>query len=286
VRIAVLGRLRAVRDGRDLELGPVKQRALLAGLVLHAGRVVPVETLTDLLWGDAPPAAVHASLHGYVAALRRVLEPGRAARSEPSVLLTQAPGYRLDLPADAVDASVFTREVTDVRRRLGGDPLQVMPGLRPAELDGLDERLATAMALWQGEPFPRAPGRPGRRGGAHPPEGAAVGCLLQLHSADGSALPASRTGLPGSLLFHGHDERLSALRQFGVMGTVVVGPGGPALRPERFVAGSLPESPLAMGRTVLRLRGTAKKYLAARDLPWPAVAWDELAQLQAGTAGR
>src|SRR5919199_2203021 len=125
VRIAVLGRLLAVRDGVELDLGPAKQRALLAGLALHAGRVVPVETLTDLIWGDAPPAAVQASLHGYVAALRRVLEPGRAARSEPSVLVTEAPGYRLDVPVEAVDAAAFSRGVTDAHRRLGSDPLAV-----------------------------------------------------------------------------------------------------------------------------------------------------------------
>ena len=125
MRIAVLGRLQALRDGAELDLGPHKQRALLAGLALHAGRVVPVETLTELVWGDSPPAAVQASLHGYVAALRRVLEPGRAARSEPSVRVTQAPGYRLDLSADAVDAARFTRDITDAHRRLGGDPLAV-----------------------------------------------------------------------------------------------------------------------------------------------------------------
>src|ERR687885_2258089 len=134
VRIAVLGRLLAVRDGVELDLAPAKQRALLAGLALHAGRVVPVETLIDLLWGEAPPAAVQASLHGYVAALRRVLEPGRAARSAGSVLVTQGSGYLLEVAPDAVDVTVFTRQVTDARRRLGGDALTVAPALGPADL--------------------------------------------------------------------------------------------------------------------------------------------------------
>ncbi len=158
MRIAVLGRLQAVRDGAELDLGPHKQRALLAGLALHAGRVVPVETLTDLVWGDSPPAAVQASLHGYVAALRRVLEPGRVARTEPSVLVTEAPGYRLDVPAEAVDAATFTRDVTDAHRRLGQDLLAVSSALGPDELDAIDEQLAAALALWRGEPYPELPG--------------------------------------------------------------------------------------------------------------------------------
>jgi DNA-binding winged helix-turn-helix (wHTH) protein len=158
VRIAVLGPVQAVRDGADLDLGPHKQRALLAGLVLHAGRAVPVETLIDLLWGDAPPAAVQASLHGYVAALRRILEPGRAARSGGSVLVTRGSGYLLEVPPDAVDGVVFTRRITDAHRRLGGDALTVAAGLAPTDLEVIDEQLAGALALWRGEPYPEVRG--------------------------------------------------------------------------------------------------------------------------------
>ena len=160
VRIAVLGPVQAVRDGADLDLGPHKQRALLAGLVLHAGRVVPVETLTDLLWGDAPPAAVQASLHGYVAALRRVLEPGRAARSSGSLLVTRGSGYLLDVPPDAVDGVVFTRRITDAHRLLGGDALAVAAGLAATDLEAIDEQLAAALALWRGQPYAELPGAP------------------------------------------------------------------------------------------------------------------------------
>jgi len=115
VQIAVLGPVQAVRDGADLDLGPQKQRALIAGLVLHAGHVVPVETLTDLLWGDAPPAALQASLHGYVAALRRVLEPGRAARSGGSVLVTRGSGYLLD----AMDILLYVFALNTLKHEFG-----------------------------------------------------------------------------------------------------------------------------------------------------------------------
>src|SRR4051812_6784680 len=113
MRIAVLGPVRVVRDEVELDLGPHKQRALLAALALSPDRVVPSDTIVDLLWGDAPPPAVAASLHGYVAALRRVLEPTRAARGEPAVLVTVGHGYVLRVPPEAVDAVRFAAAVED-----------------------------------------------------------------------------------------------------------------------------------------------------------------------------
>ena len=109
--------------------------------------------------------------------------------------------------------------------------------------------------------------------------------LLRLSPADGGPVPASLAGRRGSLLFHGHDERLSALRQFGVLGTLVPDAGGVALRPERFVPGSAPESPVGMVRTVLRLRRTAKRYLSDRGLDRPSVDWDAFERLTATTPG-
>ncbi len=106
--------------------------------------------------------------------------------------------------------------------------------------------------------------------------------LLRLAPADGEALPASAHGVKGSLLFHGHDEQLSALRQFAVIGTVVGDQAeGWALRAERFVPGSVPETPLQMARTLPRLRRTAKDYLAERGLSRPVVDWDAFEQLKA-----
>jgi len=109
--------------------------------------------------------------------------------------------------------------------------------------------------------------------------------LLRLSPADGGPVPASLAGRRGSLLFHGHDERLSALRQFGVLGTLVPDAGGVALRPERFVPGAAPESPLGMARTVLRLRRTANRYLSDRGLDRPSVDCDAFERLTAMTPG-
>jgi YVTN family beta-propeller protein len=113
----VLGRLEAYRDGVELDLGPRKQRAVLALLLLSANRVVSTERLIDDLWGDAPPSTARAALQVYIAGLRKALANDGAA------LLTRAPGYVLELEAGALDIERFAklraeaRESTDAERR-------------------------------------------------------------------------------------------------------------------------------------------------------------------------
>ena len=48
--LGILGPVRAVRAGRDVALGGPKQRAVLALLLIDAGRVVPAEYLAEVLW--------------------------------------------------------------------------------------------------------------------------------------------------------------------------------------------------------------------------------------------
>ncbi|SDR89389.1 Predicted ATPase [Friedmanniella luteola] len=157
VQIGVLGRLRVLRGGAEVDLGPQKQRALLAALALHAGEVVSMDRLADLVWGDRPPAAVTASVHGYVAALRRLLEPDRAARSAATVLLTAPPGYRLDVPASGLDVAGFTSAVEAVHRLAPGD-VRAAPA-PSVPLEELLGRLDAALALWRGPAYAELDGR-------------------------------------------------------------------------------------------------------------------------------
>ena len=116
----------------------------MAALILHANRSVATDTLVDLVWGDRPPVAVSASIHTYVAMLRRALDPDRRARGKPSVLLTSPPGYELRVDADTVDAQRFPLLTASVRRQLGeGGPLVVPAELTASELDGSADQLAT-----------------------------------------------------------------------------------------------------------------------------------------------
>ena len=71
----VLGPLEVVEDGRTISLGGVKQRALLASLLLRANEVVSSDTLIDELWGASPPATAAKAVQVYVSALRKELSP-------------------------------------------------------------------------------------------------------------------------------------------------------------------------------------------------------------------
>jgi DNA-binding SARP family transcriptional activator len=160
VQVAVLGPVRAYRDGAPLALGAPKQRALLAALALRAGRPVHPDVLIDLVWGGHAPPAAEASLQTYVAGLRRVFEPQRLARSPSTVLPATPHGYRLDLAAEAVDATRFTRVVERIHRLLAPAPGGIPRP--PAELDadrlaGLREELDRALADWAGEPYADLP---------------------------------------------------------------------------------------------------------------------------------
>jgi DNA-binding SARP family transcriptional activator/DNA-binding CsgD family transcriptional regulator len=149
LHFAVLGSFRVDRDGQEVDLGPRLQRALLAILVLDARHVVPVDRLIDLLWRNEPPAAALASVQAYVSQLRRVLEPGRAARAPALVLVTQDPGYLLRVGDDQVDALRFGALARQAHEDLaGGRPAAAAAGL------------ADALALWRGDPLTGFAGEP------------------------------------------------------------------------------------------------------------------------------
>ena len=117
-----------------------QQRALLAALALRAGEVVSTDRLVEDLWGERAPATAHGSLQNTVLALRKAL--GR------DLVVTQAPGYRLALEPEVVDANRFERLLAEARD---------MEPVRKAAL------LEEALALWRGpaladldeEPFAR-----------------------------------------------------------------------------------------------------------------------------------
>ncbi len=140
VAVQLLGPVRVWRDGAEVELGPARQRAVLAALAA-AGRVVSVSELVDGVWGpDAPPSAVQ-NLHTYVAGLRRVLEPARIRRSPGQLLVSVGSGYALRLAAEQVDAALLADRFRRARELAAGTP---------AEAVGV---LDAALALGSGPPL-------------------------------------------------------------------------------------------------------------------------------------
>jgi DNA-binding SARP family transcriptional activator len=161
VELQVLGPLAVVREGQVVDHGGPKQSALLAALVLHLGQVVRTDALVDLVWGDRPPPSVTGTLQAYVAGLRRVLEPDRAPRSAPAVLVTQGAGYALRLPDEALDAVRAERAVSRAGALLA--PLVQDPTAPAGEVPVAEARalLAEATALWRGVPYAELGDAPG-----------------------------------------------------------------------------------------------------------------------------
>ena len=61
MRVGILGPFHLEDGGRQIAIGGVRQRAVLAALLLHANEVVPSEQLLVELWGeDSPLSAANA----------------------------------------------------------------------------------------------------------------------------------------------------------------------------------------------------------------------------------
>src|SRR4051812_11331149 len=130
LRFSLLGPLEVHVDGAEIELGGVRQRSLLALLLLKANQVVATEVLIDALWGESPPRTVATSLQNGISQLRKALGP--------AVLETRPRGYVLHVAAGELDLVEFEQLVGAAR-------------MQPAEQAA--ETLREALALWRGEPL-------------------------------------------------------------------------------------------------------------------------------------
>jgi DNA-binding SARP family transcriptional activator/tetratricopeptide (TPR) repeat protein len=138
VEFQALGPIELVVAGHRLDLGPARQRAVLTVLLVDAGRVVPVETLVDRVWGDRPPRHVRNVVYTYVTRLRRILEQA-VDRGGQAALLRRPGGYMLDVDPTRVDLHRFRAVVS-----AASDPA------------GDEERataLREALDLWHGPPL-------------------------------------------------------------------------------------------------------------------------------------
>ncbi|NMO55548.1 transcriptional regulator [Actinoplanes sp. TBRC 11911] len=107
LRFEILGDVRVQRGERTVDLGPAKQRAVLAVLLLQAGRPVPTHQIVDGVWGDEPPENGANVVQKYVAGLRRVLDPDRAPRTPGELLALTGGGYVLRTSGATLDADEF-----------------------------------------------------------------------------------------------------------------------------------------------------------------------------------
>jgi hypothetical protein len=113
VELRILGPIEVLADGRPVQLGGARQRALLAYLLLHANEVVPAERLLDRLWDDPPGLP---ALHSQVSRLRRRLGDR---------IVTSGQGYAIRVEPGELDLDAFRSllaeagAVNDPRERSG-----------------------------------------------------------------------------------------------------------------------------------------------------------------------
>jgi DNA-binding SARP family transcriptional activator len=123
----VLGPLEVGGDRGTLELGGIKQRSVLALLLLHANEVVSADRLIDALWGASPPLTARKTIQVYVSRLRAALGGDR--------LVTRPGGYVLYVETDELDLARFEQLVAEASR---------------APPETAAAKLSEALELWRG----------------------------------------------------------------------------------------------------------------------------------------
>jgi len=136
VQYRLLGPVEVDRDGTPLDLGAPKQRAVLALLLLEAGRVVSVDRLIDAVWGDDHPPSALAGLQAYVSNLRRIL---RDDSTVASPIVRRMPGYLLDVRPEQIDLTLFL-----------GDADRASAALREGKWAVAVEAAESALRRWRG----------------------------------------------------------------------------------------------------------------------------------------
>jgi SARP family transcriptional regulator, regulator of embCAB operon len=133
----VLGPLLMTAHGVRVPLGPPKQRAVLAMLVIHRNRPVSVDSLIDAVWDQDPVPAARTSIQSHVSTLRGLL---RSAGADPNAVLASAPpGYQLCVAEADCDLGRFLAEKT--------------VGFRAAaagRFEDASSHLSAALAEWRG----------------------------------------------------------------------------------------------------------------------------------------
>ncbi|MFF4820819.1 BTAD domain-containing putative transcriptional regulator [Kitasatospora sp. NPDC001309] len=164
LRFSLLGPIGIEADGRAVPAGPPQQRAVLAALLLRAGRPVTLHELVDALWGAEPPSSAVMVLRTYAWRIRqRLAGPDGGGRDGggtstgvtgpdggapvAQLLSSVGDGYRLSVPPESVDVHRAERLAATAAR-----------AWRKGRRKECATLLTEALSLWQGEPLAGVPG--------------------------------------------------------------------------------------------------------------------------------
>jgi DNA-binding SARP family transcriptional activator/tetratricopeptide (TPR) repeat protein len=140
----LFGEVQLRAGGQVLDVGTPRQQAVLAVLLVDAGRPVPIESLIDRIWGDDPPAEARNVLYSHLSRVRRLLDRA-AGKNSPARISRRSTGYVLEIDPDAVDLHRFTRLIERGKDERRTDAGRV-------------EALAEALRIWRGNPLAAIPG--------------------------------------------------------------------------------------------------------------------------------
>lgn len=135
MNFSVLGPLEAASENGPMDIEGMRQKIVLAMLLLEPEKVVSTDRLIDAVWEDDPPSTAREQIHFCVSRLRRVMSRAHGA----NLIETRKPGYLLRLDDCTLDTQIFDARVAEGRRALGqGDHASVIASMRGA------------LALWRG----------------------------------------------------------------------------------------------------------------------------------------
>jgi DNA-binding NarL/FixJ family response regulator/DNA-binding SARP family transcriptional activator len=134
VEFRILGPLEVVDEGEPVPLGRLKERLVLAVLLLHANELVSRERLIEELWGESPPPTARKAVNVYVSQLRKAL-----SQDGLDPIASADGGYRFEVDANGLDAAQVQQLLATARERTGA-----------GDLEASGELLREALALWRG----------------------------------------------------------------------------------------------------------------------------------------
>ncbi|MFI6485656.1 BTAD domain-containing putative transcriptional regulator [Nonomuraea sp. NPDC050663] len=130
MKFRILGSLTVDAEAGPVDLGPAKQRTVLAALLLEANRIVPVDRLVAAAWEGEPPRSAVANVRTYASRLRKLLR--ERVESRP-------PGFVLHVGDDELDLAAF--------RELAGRGRAALAAGHDGEAVAT---LGEALSLWRG----------------------------------------------------------------------------------------------------------------------------------------
>ena len=170
----ILGPLDVLAGGSAVPLPGAKPRAVLALLLVHAGRPVGADRIAQALWGEDAPSGAANTVQVHVSRLRKALGGADA-------IGTRRPGTRCGSSPARLDAQRFEAGLEQGRAELeAGRPERAA------------EALERALAEWRGPPLGEFAEHALRRPRARAAGGAARGRARSSSSRRGSRSAATR----------------------------------------------------------------------------------------------